>query len=243
MSDLEESDVEPDPEPEIEADDDDDETDKKLKIAAGISSKKLIENVNSDADEDDDDDDIDELESDDDLQIDDGVDLLSNIDPTINITTNKDQPDTINSEQLDDFSQISPVASDIESDDEDYLKKFEEVDRNDYINKIHPECYTGNSIEIEALTKVTRNANNVIIDSNHKTNPFISKYEKTKILGQRAKQLNSGAKPFVIVPPNIIEGYLIAQIELAEKKIPIIIRRPLPNGKSEYWRLQDLEII
>ena len=242
MSDLDESDVEPDSEIEVD-DDDDDETDKKLKIAASNSSKKLIENVNSDVDEDDEDDEIDELESDDDLQIDDGVDLLSNIDTTINITTNKDQPDTINNEQLDDFSQISPVASDIESDDEDYLKKIDEVDRNNYINKIHPECYTGNSIEIEALTKVTRNTQNVIIDSNHKTNPFLSKYEKTKILGQRAKQLNSGAKPFVIVPPNIIEGYLIAQIELAEKKIPIIIRRPLPNGKSEYWRLQDLEII
>ena len=241
MSDLDESDIEPDPEIEVEDDNDGgEETDKKLKIAAGISSKKLIENVNSD---DEDDDDIDELESDDDLQIDDGVDLLSNIDPTINISTNKDPSDIINSEQIDDFSQISPVASDIESDDEDYLKKFDEVDRNNYINKIHPECYTGNSIEIEALTKVTRNANNVIIDSNHKTNPFLSKYEKTKILGQRAKQLNSGAKPFVIVPPNIMEGYLIAQIELAEKKIPIIIRRPLPNGKSEYWRLQDLEII
>ena len=237
MSDLEESDIDPDTDAEIEVDDDDDETNKKLKIAASISSKKLIENVNSDVDDDDDDDDIDELESDDDLQIDDGVYLLSNI------TTNKNQPDTINSEQIDDFSQISPVASDIESDDEDYLKKFDEVDRNNYINKIHPECYTGNSIEIEALTKVTRNANNVIIDSNHKTNPFLSKYEKTKILGQRAKQLNSGAKPFVIVPPNIIEGYLIAQIELNEKKIPIIIRRPLPNHKSEYWRLQDLEII
>ncbi len=27
------------------------------------------------------------------------------------------------------------------------------------------------------------------------------------------------------------------------KKIPFIIRRPLPNGNSEYWRLIDLEII
>ena len=132
MSDLEESDIDPDTDAEIEVDDDDDETNKKLKIAASISSKKLIENVNSDVDDDDDDDDIDELERDDDLQIDDGVDLLSNI------TTNKNQPDTINSEQIDDFSQISPVASDIESDDEDYLKKFDEVDRNNYINKIHP---------------------------------------------------------------------------------------------------------
>ena len=28
----------------------------------------------------------------------------------------------------------------------------------------------------------------------------MSKYEKTRILGQRAKQLNSGNKPFIAVP-------------------------------------------
>ena len=32
-------------------------------------------------------------------------------------------------------------------------------------------------------------------------------------------------------------------MELNEKKIPFIIRRPLPNNSSEYWKLQDLEII
>ena len=37
--------------------------------------------------------------------------------------------------------------------------------------------------------------------------------------------------------------YLIAEKELNQKKIPFIIMRPLPNGKKEYWRLQDLEII
>jgi len=45
------------------------------------------------------------------------------------------------------------------------------------------------------------------------------------------------------VPNNVIDGYLIAKLELEEKLIPIIIRRPLPNGKSEYWKIKDLEII
>ena len=39
----------------------------------------------------------------------------------------------------------------------------------------------------------------------------------------------------------MIDGYLIALKELEQKKIPFIIQRPLPNGKSEYWRLRDLE--
>ena len=33
------------------------------------------------------------------------------------------------------------------------------------------------------------------------------------------------------------------QEELKQKKIPFIIRRPLPNGKSEYWDINDLEIL
>jgi DNA-directed RNA polymerase I, II, and III subunit RPABC2 len=71
----------------------------------------------------------------------------------------------------------------------------------------------------------------------------LTKYEKTRILGERAKQINGGAKPFIEVKPEIIDGYLIALAELEQKKIPFIIRRPLNNGGSEYWKLNDLEII
>ena len=77
----------------------------------------------------------------------------------------------------------------------------------------------------------------------HKTIPYLTKYEKARILGQRAKQINSGASVFVKVPEKVIDGYLIAELELQEKRIPFIIRRPLPNGGSEYWSIKDLENI
>ena len=73
--------------------------------------------------------------------------------------------------------------------------------------------------------------------------PLLSKYERTRILGERAKQINDGAKPFVETDGTIIDGYLIALAELEQNKIPFIIRRPLANGASEYWKLQDLEIL
>ena len=226
MSDLEESDIEPDPEQEVDVD----ETEEDVKFSTTTpASKKLIDVVNSDEDDDDLDDDqfLGELEGEEEPELEEAS--LKYI-------------DFIENSKYDDISQISPVNSDVESEDEEYYKKFESSD-TDYIKKFHPESLTGNSTEIEALTKIIRNANNVIVDENHKTNPFLSKYERTKILGQRTKQLNSGAKPFVSVPPNIIDNYLIAQMELSDKKIPVIIRRPLPNGKSEYWKLQDLELI
>ena len=81
------------------------------------------------------------------------------------------------------------------------------------------------------------------IDDLHKTLPYLTKYEKTRVIGQRAKQINSGAYPFVKVPENVIDGYIIAEIELKEKRIPFIIRRPMPNGGSEYWKIKDLEDI
>jgi DNA-directed RNA polymerase I, II, and III subunit RPABC2 len=71
----------------------------------------------------------------------------------------------------------------------------------------------------------------------------LTKYEKTRIIGIRTKQINEGAKPYLDVNPTIIDGYIIAQLELEHKKLPFIIRRPIPNGGSELWKLQDLEII
>jgi DNA-directed RNA polymerase I, II, and III subunit RPABC2 len=97
--------------------------------------------------------------------------------------------------------------------------------------------------EIETLCKVVKDTNGFIIDPLHKTLPFITKYEKTRIIGERAKQLNAGAKPFIVVDNTIIDGYLIALKEYEEKKIPFIIRRPIPNGTCEYWKLKDLEMI
>jgi DNA-directed RNA polymerase I, II, and III subunit RPABC2 len=77
----------------------------------------------------------------------------------------------------------------------------------------------------------------------HKTMPILTKYEKTKILGMRVKQLNSGANQYVTTNEKIIDNYLIAQMELEQKKLPFIIQRPLPNNNFEYWKLQDLDLL
>jgi DNA-directed RNA polymerase I, II, and III subunit RPABC2 len=138
--------------------------------------------------------------------------------------------------------------SDYESDadeeqEDDYLQKFDRELRENYILEQHPESISHNYDEIYNLAKVQRNKDNIIVDDLHKTIPMLTKYEKTRILGQRAKQINNGAKPHIPITPNMIDGYLIALKELEEKKIPVIIRRPLPNGASEYWHLKDLEIL
>jgi DNA-directed RNA polymerase subunit K/omega len=127
--------------------------------------------------------------------------------------------------------------------EEEYFQKLESDINTDQLIAFHPELLQSNYQEIKTMCKITRNKKGIIIDPLHTTIPFLTKYEKARILGVRSKQLNNNADPFVDVPPNMISGLLIAEEELKQKKMPFIVRRPLPNGGSEYWRVEDLEII
>ena len=70
----------------------------------------------------------------------------------------------------------------------------------------------------------------------------MTKYEKARILGIRANQINGGATPFIEVDySKNYDGYYIALQELKERKIPFIIKRPLPSGNCEFWHVRDLE--
>lgn len=130
-----------------------------------------------------------------------------------------------------------------DEDDENYLQKFDKDINKNYIVDYHPECIIHNYDEVIKLTHIVRDSNNIIIDPLHRTIPFLTKYERARVLGQRSKQIETGAKPFVKVPENVIDSYVIAELELQQKRIPFIIRRPLPSGAFEYWNLADLENI
>jgi DNA-directed RNA polymerase subunit K/omega len=208
--------------------------DKDLTIVKTIASKKIEPEFNeSEYEALTDDDDDDTVDNDSEIENPD-IDDEQVYSPEYNQVDNSDGNTVV----------VSPINSDIDSDDDtDYLQKFEPDSNSEYIKRVHPECLASNAVEIESLTVITRDKDNRIIDENHLTNPFLSKYERTRILGQRAKQINIGHKSYIKIPPGIIDGYLIAEMELKEKKIPVIVRRPLPGGKSEYWKLQDLEQI
>jgi len=199
-------------------------------------------------DEDDDDDDDDE---DDDDDIGDNSEMEEN-EPkktkkskTVKIISSN--PDDILGTSLNDPQTIETTMEDYDSEEDDYeaedYQKLDEEMRKNYLVLNHPESTSQNYDEIYKLSKVVRNKLNMVIDDAHRTLPMLTKYEKARILGVRAKQINNGSTPFIELKENIIDGYLIAEKELAEKKIPFIIRRPLPNRGSEYWRLEDLELI
>ena len=134
-------------------------------------------------------------------------------------------------------------SDDDDSDGENYLRKFDESMKSNVIEKHHPELIMHNHQEVEALCRIVRDENGNIVDPLHRTMPFLTKFEKARILGERAKQINAGAQSMVPIPDEMIDGYLIALKEYEERKLPMILRRPLPNGGCEYWKFADLEII
>tara|TARA_B100001057_G_scaffold497573_1_gene602068 strand:- start:3539 stop:4246 length:708 start_codon:yes stop_codon:yes gene_type:complete len=190
-----------------------------------------------------DDDDINEL---DDIDIEDDDDEIDPEDDDDDIDLDDDENENktnsfINNENSRQFELSDEEDSD--DDDENYLQKFDDNLEKNIIDSYYPELHSHNYEEVENMAKVVRNQNGEIIDPFHTTLPFITRYEKARIIGERAKQLNAGAMPMVKLEPSLIDGYLIALKEFEEKKIPFIVKRPLPNGACEYWKFADLEIL
>ena len=125
--------------------------------------------------------------------------------------------------------------------DEAVVQTFDEKLKHDHIARAHPQETAISYEEVKSRCGVHRDEHDRVTDPLHTTTPLLTKYECARVLGLRAKQINSGSPPFV--DTTLVDGYLIAQLELREKKIPFILRRPLPNGEHEYWRVCDLEMI
>jgi DNA-directed RNA polymerase subunit K/omega len=52
-----------------------------------------------------------------------------------------------------------------------------------------------------------------------------------------------GARPYIAVPAHVTDLREIARLELEARRLPIIIKRPMPDGTFEKWRLSDLLIL
>jgi DNA-directed RNA polymerase I, II, and III subunit RPABC2 len=147
----------------------------------------------------------------------------------------------------DDFSEKDYESEEDSEEEEEYdntqLQKFQENMNMSFLEKMHPETKSINYEEMIALARVVRDKAGKIVDPLHKTMPFLTKYERARIIGARAEQIDHGGEPFIPLDESIINGRTIALLEFEAKKIPFIIARPLPNGATEYWHLHDLEVL
>ena len=75
-----------------------------------------------------------------------------------------------------------------------------------------------------------------------------TKYELARILGARALQIAMDAPLLLKIDEKKLEEINynpieIAKMELEQRRLPFIIKRPMPDGTFEYWRLCDLMIL
>ena len=103
-----------------------------------------------------------------------------------------------------------------------------------YLYAQHPETVLEYIEEIIPKLSVT---------SGHKSIPFLTTFERTKIIGFRSTQLSQGARPFITLPDHVTDVKEIARMELEARRLPFILKRPMPDGSFEYWRLSELMIL
>lgn len=78
--------------------------------------------------------------------------------------------------------------------------------------------------------------------SDRTTAPYLTKFEKARLIGIRAAHINAGS-PVMIDVRGEMTSIEIAEEELKQRKVPYIIVRPLPNGTREYWRITDFDSV
>lgn len=78
----------------------------------------------------------------------------------------------------------------------------------------------------------------------NKSSNIMTIYEKTNLIGLRLEQLAMGA-------PSLLDSdelqtckniHEVAEKELAQKKLPYMIRRNLGNNNQEVWKVNDMFI-
>ena len=171
-----------------------------------------------------------------------------------------DIPDEVleNSDSSDDDSSsnatISTVSSfDDISDQEIDIEDVKEEEEDDDLSKTELEETKTTLTDLELSSsklELIEEEENILEETEFKKVPndersyseSITKYEFVNVLMQRTQQLNKGAPP-LITPPvgDDITKELIALLEIASKKSPLIIRRWSSNRKHfEDWKLSEL---
>ncbi|CAD1472686.1 unnamed protein product, partial [Heterotrigona itama] len=114
---------------------------------------------------------------------------------------------------------------------------FDDVDDDDNI-ELEPQEEDGENIELLTAGEATGGVQR----SKRITTRYMTKYERARVLGTRALQIAMCA-PVMVELEGETDPLQIAMKELKQRKIPIIIRRYLPDNSYEDWGIDELIII
>lgn len=126
--------------------------------------------------------------------------------------------------------------SEIESSDEDSISSKSDENSSEDSDSVESLDDFQNDIEEEQIIENIKKKK-----KNYIGFPFLTKFEKTRILGIRTEQITAGSQVFVKYNLNE-NAYNIALRELHEKKMPLIIRRYF-GSKYKDISVNSLKII
>lgn len=156
----------------------------------------------------------------------------------LNDTEDEDDEIEETVEEKEDASIIDNDEEEEDEDDDEELYSVDEENDNDNIDCVIEKAIEDNYIDdIDDIDKEIKEE--IILGKDRISANRLTKYEMVRILGERIKQLNMGAKPLI----KNYESLNYEQIAIEELKlnmIPYKIKRPLPNGKFEIWTLDEL---
>ncbi|XP_066597594.1 DNA-directed RNA polymerases I, II, and III subunit RPABC2-like [Prorops nasuta] len=123
-------------------------------------------------------------------------------------------------------------------DGDEVADDFDDVDDDDNIELEPPED-EGENLELIAPGDAggsVQKSKRII------TTRYMTKYERARVLGTRALQIAMCA-PVMVELEGETDPLQIAMKELKQRKIPIVIRRYLPDSSFEDWGIDELIII
>ncbi|KAM0715947.1 hypothetical protein Q7P37_008461 [Cladosporium fusiforme] len=114
-----------------------------------------------------------------------------------------------------------------------------DVDQDDMNNIVTSGDITAQEKAAKSLNTVKGVKDKKIANENRSTTPYMTKYERARVLGTRALQISMNA-PVLVDVEGETDPLQIAIKELREKKIPLVVRRYLPDGFYEDWTCEEL---
>ena len=137
-----------------------------------------------------------------------------------------------------DMNSQGDEGQDYGDDDENINDEFEQEEEEEDSEQ------RDDNDESERDDKDKKKENRIFKRGEGNTTPFLTKYEKARIIGARALQISKNS-PILISTEELgdeTDPIAIAEMELRKGKIPFIIRRYLPNGSYEDWPVKELKL-
>ncbi|KAF9341229.1 DNA-directed RNA polymerases I II and III subunit RPABC2 [Linnemannia elongata] len=117
-----------------------------------------------------------------------------------------------------------------EDDEMDHDMNDEEQEEGDGFN---------NKVDFNKPVKANLPAPKAVAKEDRTTTPYMTKYERARILGARALQLSMNA-PVLVDLEGETDALNIAMKELNNKMIPLVVRRYLPDNTYEDWEVSEM---